>query len=161
MEQSDWVRVINLDLCWIGKSPMDVTWMCESQKPSRVSVHTKRLYSSCMDSMARHETNTCDIWKMVSMVPWSSIPRTHYHKIILDSNFSFAAYLSRNFNVVLVDWKKLTYYPCYFSALGNTKLVAQCTAQVNHLAHTSPTSHRFLQSTHSPLAGEEWNTKQD
>lgn len=43
------------------------------------------------------------------------------------------AYLSRNFNVVLVDWKKLTYYPCYFSALGNTKLVAQCTAQVNIL----------------------------
>ncbi|XP_031636935.1 phospholipase A1-like [Contarinia nasturtii] len=40
------------------------------------------------------------------------------------------AYLSRGFNVVLVDWKKLTYYPCYFSALGNTKLVAQCTAQV-------------------------------
>lgn len=32
--------------------------------------------------------------------------------------------------MVLVDWKKLTYYPCYFSALGNTKLVAQCTAQV-------------------------------
>lgn len=42
----------------------------------------------------------------------------------------FTAYLSRNFNVVLVDWKKLTHYPCYFSALGNTKLVAQCTAQV-------------------------------
>jgi len=40
------------------------------------------------------------------------------------------AYLSRDFNVVMVDWKKLTYYPCYFSALGNTKLVAQCTAQI-------------------------------
>lgn len=44
-----------------------------------------------------------------------------------------AAYLSRNFNVVLVDWKKLTYYPCYFSALANTKLVAQCAAQVRQI----------------------------
>lgn len=43
------------------------------------------------------------------------------------------AYLSRRFNVVLVDWKKLTHYPCYFSALGNTKLVAQCTAQVRNM----------------------------
>lgn len=40
------------------------------------------------------------------------------------------AYLSRRFNVVLVDWRKLAYYPCYFSALRNIKLVAQCTAQV-------------------------------
>lgn len=100
--------------------------MCGSQKHFRVSGRTKRLYSLCMDSMARHETNTCDIWKtvrMISQTAWNLIDAYLIY-------FSFTAYLSRDFNVVLVDWKKLTYYPCYFSALGNTKLVAQCTAQV-------------------------------
>ncbi|KAG4068122.1 hypothetical protein HA402_001547 [Bradysia odoriphaga] len=40
------------------------------------------------------------------------------------------AYLSRKFNVVMVSWTRLTYYPCYLSALSNTKLVGQCAAQV-------------------------------
>lgn len=45
--------------------------------------------------------------------------------------FNAPAYLSRDFNVVMVNWQRITFYPCYFSALSNTKLVGQCTAQVN------------------------------
>ncbi|XP_065356040.1 lipase member H-A [Calliphora vicina] len=40
------------------------------------------------------------------------------------------AYLSRDFNVITVDWRPLTQYPCYLSALINTRLTAQCTAQI-------------------------------
>ncbi|XP_050338952.1 lipase member H-A isoform X1 [Bactrocera neohumeralis] len=40
------------------------------------------------------------------------------------------AYLSRDFNVITVDWRPLTRYPCYLHALINTRLTAQCTAQV-------------------------------
>lgn len=134
-------ELISIIYCWIGKFPMDDILMCGSQKHFRVSGRTKRLFSLCMDSMARHETNTCDIWKTVRMISENEWNPNNAYLIY----FSFTAYLSRDFNVVLVDWKKLTYYPCYFSALGNTKLVAQCTAQVKMLAvirdefHWSPT----------------------
>ncbi|XP_069356325.1 phospholipase A1 isoform X2 [Maniola hyperantus] len=41
------------------------------------------------------------------------------------------AYLSRkDYNVFMVDWSPLTRFPCYLSALSNTKLAAQCTAQL-------------------------------
>ncbi|KAL5280436.1 hypothetical protein ACFFRR_004426 [Megaselia abdita] len=40
------------------------------------------------------------------------------------------AYLFRNFNVIQVDWSAITQYPCYLSSLVNTKIVAQCTAQI-------------------------------
>ncbi|XP_053696306.1 phospholipase A1 member A-like [Sabethes cyaneus] len=40
------------------------------------------------------------------------------------------AYLSRKYNVIAVDWERLSQYPCYLSSLSNTKLVAQCTAQM-------------------------------
>ncbi|KAF4517959.1 hypothetical protein B566_EDAN005326 [Ephemera danica] len=41
------------------------------------------------------------------------------------------AYLNRgDYNVVLVDWGDLTKFPCYLTALSNTKLVAQCAAQM-------------------------------
>lgn len=30
----------------------------------------------------------------------------------------------------MVDWEPLTKFPCYLSALQNTKLVAQCTAHL-------------------------------
>ncbi|CRL04728.1 CLUMA_CG017788, isoform A [Clunio marinus] len=40
------------------------------------------------------------------------------------------AYLSRRYNVIAVDWERLTTYPCYLSSLSNTKLVSQCTAQL-------------------------------
>ncbi|KAG6450698.1 hypothetical protein O3G_MSEX006731 [Manduca sexta] len=41
------------------------------------------------------------------------------------------AYLSRkDYNVFMVDWSALTRFPCYLSALSNTKLAAQCTAQL-------------------------------
>ncbi|CAG9802401.1 unnamed protein product [Chironomus riparius] len=40
------------------------------------------------------------------------------------------AYISKQYNVIAVDWEKLTTYPCYLSSLSNTKLVAQCTAQL-------------------------------
>ncbi|XP_050441562.1 phospholipase A1-like [Adelges cooleyi] len=40
------------------------------------------------------------------------------------------AYLRRkDYNVFLVDWEPLTFFPCYLSSLSNTRLVAQCTAQ--------------------------------
>lgn len=29
-----------------------------------------------------------------------------------------------------VDWEPLTKFPCYLSALSNTRVVAQCTAQL-------------------------------
>lgn len=40
------------------------------------------------------------------------------------------AYVSREFNVITVNWQELTVYPCYLTALTNTRLVAQCTAQI-------------------------------
>ncbi|XP_055596651.1 phospholipase A1 member A-like [Uranotaenia lowii] len=40
------------------------------------------------------------------------------------------AYLSRKFNVIAVDWERISQYPCYLSSLSNTKLVAQCSAQL-------------------------------
>ncbi|XP_002021657.2 lipase member H-A [Drosophila persimilis] len=40
------------------------------------------------------------------------------------------AYLSRDFNVITVDWRPLTRYPCYLHSLINTRLTAQCTAQI-------------------------------
>lgn len=40
------------------------------------------------------------------------------------------AYLTRDFNVITVDWRPLTRYPCYLHSLINTRLTAQCTAQV-------------------------------
>lgn len=46
-----------------------------------------------------------------------------------------SAYLSRHYNVLAVDWYQLTQYPCYITALANTKLVAQCTAQVTFNRH--------------------------
>ncbi|XP_055376460.1 phospholipase A1 [Condylostylus longicornis] len=49
-----------------------------------------------------------------------------------DEHFRYLrdAYLSRDFNVVTVDWRPLTQYPCYLTALANTRLTAQCAAQV-------------------------------
>ncbi|KAH8285738.1 hypothetical protein KR018_001808 [Drosophila ironensis] len=44
--------------------------------------------------------------------------------------FVFTAYLSRDFNVITVDWRPLTRYPCYLHSLINTRLTAQCTAQI-------------------------------
>jgi len=41
-----------------------------------------------------------------------------------------SAYLSRDFNVITVDWRPLTRYPCYLHSLINTRLTAQCTAQI-------------------------------
>lgn len=104
--------------------------MCGSRRRFTASDHTKKPFSLCTVSMAPQEINTCDISRMVSEAFDSFNPN------LLKCTFSVphvAAYLSRNFNVILVDWKKLTYYPCYFSALGNTKLVAQCTAQVSFM----------------------------
>ncbi|KAH8391698.1 hypothetical protein KR200_009235 [Drosophila serrata] len=40
------------------------------------------------------------------------------------------AYLSRDFNVITVDWRPLSRYPCYLHSLINTRLTAQCTAQI-------------------------------
>ncbi|KAJ8913832.1 hypothetical protein NQ315_003741 [Exocentrus adspersus] len=41
------------------------------------------------------------------------------------------AYLSRtDYNIFTVDWKELTRFPCYISALSNTRLVSQCTAKL-------------------------------
>ncbi|XP_038214374.1 lipase member H-B-like [Zerene cesonia] len=41
------------------------------------------------------------------------------------------AYLWRkDYNVFMVDWSKLSRFPCYLSALANMRLAAQCTAQL-------------------------------
>ncbi|XP_049823576.1 phospholipase A1 [Aethina tumida] len=41
------------------------------------------------------------------------------------------AYLSRtDYNIFTVDWEPLTIFPCYLSALSNTRLVGQCTAKL-------------------------------
>ncbi|KAG8311207.1 hypothetical protein J6590_047780 [Homalodisca vitripennis] len=40
------------------------------------------------------------------------------------------AYLNRrDYNVFTVDWEILTPFPCYLSAISNSRLVAQCSAQ--------------------------------
>ncbi|GAB0095881.1 pancreatic lipase-related protein 2 [Sergentomyia squamirostris] len=60
------------------------------------------------------------------------------------------AYLSRKFNVITVDWFKLTQYPCYITALTNTRVVAQCTAQVYaFLTHIGASRHRITCVGHS------------
>lgn len=51
-------------------------------------------------------------------------------KIKEKKTFFVIAYISREFNVITVNWRELTVYPCYLTALTNTRLVAQCTAQV-------------------------------
>ncbi|XP_013100403.1 lipase member H-A [Stomoxys calcitrans] len=50
----------------------------------------------------------------------------------IDKHLQFLrdAYLSRDFNVITVDWRPLTQYPCYLQSLINTRLTAQCTAQI-------------------------------
>lgn len=162
-------NLIHFDLFWIGKFPTDDMWMCENQKRSPVSGRTRRPYSFCMDSMARHGTHICDIWKTVKMTAFHQpCQRNNWKKTIWFSFRMCTAYLSRNFNVVLVDWKKLTYYPCYFSALGNTKLVAQCTAQVNNQWNQIFSSEMLgsvifaiLYARHYFATGVEWYTKQD
>ncbi|XP_045475070.1 lipase member H-A [Harmonia axyridis] len=41
------------------------------------------------------------------------------------------AYLSRHdYNILTVDWRPLARFPCYLSALSNTRLIAQCTAKL-------------------------------
>ncbi|KAL0267131.1 UNVERIFIED_CONTAM: hypothetical protein PYX00_009485 [Menopon gallinae] len=41
------------------------------------------------------------------------------------------AYLKTgDYNVLTVDWGSLTHFPCYLSSISNTRLVAQCTAQL-------------------------------
>ncbi|KAL9927203.1 phospholipase A1 isoform 2-T2 [Glossina fuscipes fuscipes] len=40
------------------------------------------------------------------------------------------AYISRDYNVITVDWMPLARYPCYLHSLINTRLTAQCTAQI-------------------------------
>lgn len=42
----------------------------------------------------------------------------------------FPAYVHREFNVIAIDWEAVSAYPCYLSSLSNTRLVAQCSAQV-------------------------------
>ena len=43
----------------------------------------------------------------------------------------FAAYIERgDYNVFTVDWEDLTKFPCYLSALSNTRLVSQCSAKL-------------------------------
>ncbi|XP_055710718.1 phospholipase A1 VesT1.02-like [Phlebotomus papatasi] len=60
------------------------------------------------------------------------------------------AYLSRKFNVITVDWFRLTQYPCYLTALTNTRVVAQCTAQVYaFLTHIGASRHRITCVGHS------------
>ncbi|XP_044732526.1 lipase member H-A [Chrysoperla carnea] len=47
------------------------------------------------------------------------------------------AYLSTGeYNVFTVDWESLTIFPCYLSALSNTRLVSRCSAQLySYLTH--------------------------
>ena len=57
-----------------------------------------------------------------------------------------AAYLNRgDSNVILVDWGDLTRFPCYLTALSNTKLVAQCAAQMYAFLNQAGASTQKLQ----------------
>jgi triacylglycerol esterase/lipase EstA (alpha/beta hydrolase family) len=53
------------------------------------------------------------------------------------SVITLAAYADRgDYNVFTVDWESLTKFPCYLSALSNTRLVAQCSAMLySYLTH--------------------------
>lgn len=53
-----------------------------------------------------------------------------FYHVLLSNSCHLIAYLSRKFNVIMISWTRLTFYPCYLSALSNTKLVGQCAAQV-------------------------------
>ncbi|XP_061379826.1 lipase member H-A-like [Danaus plexippus] len=61
------------------------------------------------------------------------------------------AYLSRkDYNVFMVDWSPLTRFPCYLSALSNTKLAAQCTAQLySHLTQAGALARNITCVGHS------------
>ncbi|KDR21672.1 phospholipase A1-like isoform X1 [Zootermopsis nevadensis] len=53
------------------------------------------------------------------------------------TTFITKAYADRgDYNVFTVDWESLTKFPCYLSALSNTRLVAQCAAMLySYLTH--------------------------
>lgn len=53
-----------------------------------------------------------------------------FSAIIKLYSFLILAYVHRDYNVVAIDWERVSAYPCYLSSLSNTRLVAQCTAQL-------------------------------
>lgn len=98
----------------------------------------RRPPSSCTASTDRTWTHICATLRTVSIYILFEcfIKIVPSHRCIYRINLpgklfcKYIAYLSRDFNVVMVNWQRITFYPCYFSALSNTKLVGQCTAQV-------------------------------
>lgn len=77
--------------------------------------------------MAQRPVNTFRTWRMVREFDlFLSFLLLYNHYL-----FPLSAYISRHYNVIAVDWYRLTQYPCYITALANTRLVAQCTAQVS------------------------------
>ncbi|CAG9578935.1 unnamed protein product [Danaus chrysippus] len=75
----------------------------------------------------------------------------HITNIIVKNGFNNIAYLSRkDYNVFMVDWSPLTRFPCYLSALSNTKLAAQCTAQLySHLTQAGALARKITCVGHS------------
>lgn len=76
------------------------------------------------------EPRAASIWVTLGMVSLNNDNLMILINIFIRFPPPHPAYLSRHYNVLAVDWYQLTQYPCYITALANTKLVAQCTAQV-------------------------------
>lgn len=60
-----------------------------------------------------------------------------------DNFITSPAYVRRgDFNVFTIDWEILTPFPCYLSAISNSRLVAQCSAQFySYLTHSGAAAH--------------------
>lgn len=70
-------------------------------------------------------------WCITAILCKQRQSRTKQSKQSWSSLHPLAAYLSRtDYNIFTVDWEPLTIFPCYLSALSNTRLVGQCTAKL-------------------------------
>ncbi|XP_054263932.1 phospholipase A1 1-like [Macrosteles quadrilineatus] len=61
------------------------------------------------------------------------------------------AYIHRgDYNIFTIDWEILTPFPCYLSAISNSRLVAQCSAQFySYLTHSGAPAHTIHCVGHS------------
>lgn len=76
--------------------------------------------------------NNAHDWSWLNVMIAQCTCHCHQLKDIYNVRIAFiAAYLKTgDYNVLTVDWGSLTHFPCYLSSISNTRLVAQCTAQL-------------------------------
>ncbi|XP_063242760.1 pancreatic lipase-related protein 2-like [Bacillus rossius redtenbacheri] len=112
-------------------------WRCVFKKTSQCPDDDIKFFLYTRNSMYREMV---DVARPASL-KYSSWDPDHKNVIIIHGfngteskvpmTFIRNAYLVHGgYNVFTVEWASLTRFPCYLSALSNTKLVAQCSAQL-------------------------------